>query len=155
MSKILLLALTVSLFPQLGFSYKLPDTIRQNIEDVKSGARAHDDFTARYQSQPRLWIHVERQSQVPFAEELLSAVSDVHVGGKLIENKPVQLVNVGPSVSQLRYFHRTDQQQAIELFGLLRQSVPDLQLRDFSSEYSAALWIEPGHYELWLSRRVQ
>jgi hypothetical protein len=60
-------------------------------------------------------------------------------------------VKFGPQVSQLRYFKTKDEPEARELFAILRKIIPTLELKDLSREYARVGWINPGHYELWLS----
>ena len=63
-------------------------------------------------------------------------------------------MSYGPRVSQLRYFKKEDGPEAQELFKNLRLFIPDLELKDFSSQYSNVSWIKRGHYELWFSEEV-
>jgi hypothetical protein len=60
-------------------------------------------------------------------------------------------VDSGPQTSQLRFFKTKDEPEARELFAILGRIVPELELKDFSRQYGRVGWLNPGHYELWLS----
>ena len=66
---------------------------------------------------------------------------------------PIQIVDRGPSKSQLRYFKKVDEAEAQEMRTLISNisTITDLELNDLSDQYSEVSWIKPGHYELWLS----
>ena len=60
----------------------------------------------------------------------------------------------GPRNSQLRYFKIQDKSDAWKLFRILREIIPQLEIKDLSRQYTNVNWIKSGHYELWLSREI-
>lgn len=66
----------------------------------------------------------------------------------------MQVVDYGPNDTELRFFKSRDAEQARALARVLRDALPALELKDFSSQYGKVGWLKPGHYELWLAPQV-
>ncbi len=99
----------------------------------------------------RLWLHIQRDAQKDLAVALLDEVRGETLAGAAIDVRPIRMVTIGPNASQLRYFKRGDEDEARILFMFLQGFVPGLELVDMSENYKQYDWIDPGHYELWLS----
>jgi len=154
MKKIALLIVAIALFS--GNVGALPiDLIQQNIK-YSDKLYEQSILTIEQRSMPsRLWIHVRTESQKKIGEEIFKILADTSLVESRIEKKPLQIVDFGPEVSQLRYFKKKNKSQATELFSVLRKSIPMLKLKDLSSEYSHIRWIKLGHFELWLSPQLE
>lgn len=150
MKKIILLIAAFILFP-VNVEAGLSRLIQQNIEESDKSFE-QTILPIEQQSKPsRLWIHVCTEGQRIVGEKIYKAISDTGSGETHIVEKPLQIVAIGPSESQLRYFKKEDESQAAELFEVLRKFIPTLKLKDFSQEYSHVRWLKKGHFELWLS----
>jgi len=130
---------------------QLNELIQQNVQDAAQSYERTSSPIQRSAESARLWVHVRNDRQKEIGEKLLKIVTNGNVEGRKIEAKPIQLVDVGPNNSQLRFFKREDEKEATELVEMLRKYIPELQLRDLSSQYANVVWLKSGHYELWLS----
>jgi len=154
MNKISFLVVALSLF-SVSVEAGLRDLIQQNVQNAEKSYE-QTISTIEQQSKPsRLWIHVRTESQRNVGEEIQKAITDVSLAGRRIEKKPLQIVAFGPRESQLRYFKRGDDSQAKELLTVLRKLIPELKLINFSDKYSHVRWIKTGHFELWLSPKLE
>jgi hypothetical protein len=153
MKKYALLVIALMLF-SVKTEAGLRDLIHQNVQDADKSYEQTISPVEQQIKHPQLWIHVQNESQRKVGEEILKAISDISIGGRHIEKKPIQIVAFGPRESQLRYFRKEDQSQATELLAVLRRLIPELKLKDLSLEYSNVRWIKSGHFELWLSPQL-
>lgn len=130
----------------------LKDLIRQNVQDATTGYSK--SLAPKKETESiRLWIHVRKDAQRRIAEEIQARLTRARLGEK-IKKEPVQVVRVGPSRTQLRFFKAEDKAQARELSRELQKMLPHVDLKDLSREYARMTWIKPGHYELWLDPRL-
>ena len=153
MKKYALLVIALMLF-SVKTEAGLRDLIHQNVQDADKSYEQTISPVEQRIKHPQLWIHIQNESQRKVGEEILKAISDISIGGRHIEKKPIQIVAFGPRESQLRYFRKEDESQATELLAVLRRLIPELKLKDLSLEYSNVRWIKSGHFELWLSPQL-
>jgi hypothetical protein len=133
----------------------LRDLIQENIQDAE---KSYEQTISPIEQQRKtfsLWINVSGERQIRLGEEIRKRIADTDLGEKGIENKPIQLVDNGPPNNQLRYFKKEDAPHAAELLSVLRKFIPNINLKDYSRQYSDINWITPGHLELWLSPRLK
>jgi hypothetical protein len=130
---------------------QLPPLIQQNVDSARRAQARVFDVKA---PAPQLWIHVRNGAQKREVEKHLAWFSSLQVDGQKVVMHPLQLVSTGPTTSQLRFFKPNDQAQAAALQSALKPAVPRLVLSNLSQEYAKTTWIDPGHYELWLSPDV-
>ena len=152
MKKTAAVMFTWTLFAAPASGITLNELIRQNVEDA---AVDYKKALPPTQQPIQLWVHIRSDSQKALAREILNRLTSAESTPWKIERKPIQQVSAGPRKSQLRYFKKTDQAQAHELFTLLRREIPQLELADLSRQYESLIWIRPGHYELWLGADLQ
>ncbi|MDH3392859.1 MAG: hypothetical protein OEL66_02550, partial [Desulfobulbaceae bacterium] len=101
----------------------------------------------------RLWIHIRKENQRNEAENIYKLINDIKLNDMSIEQKPIQVIDYGPEISQLRYFKKEDKMLAEKLFTVLSEMIPTLTLQNFSDSYSDASWLLPGHFELWIAHQ--
>jgi hypothetical protein len=150
MKKNVLLLLALTLF-SVNVEAGLRELIQQNVQDADKSYEQTISPIEQQSKPPRLWIHVKTESQMKVGKEIFKAIADTSLGGRRIEEKPLQIVDSAPQESQLRYFKKEDESQAAELFAILQRLIPELKLKDLSRQYSHIRWIKTGHFELWLS----
>ena len=153
MKKYALLVIALMLF-SVKTEAGLRDLIHQNVQDADKSYEQTISPVEQRIKHPQLWIHIQNESQRKVGEEILKAISDISIGGRHIEKKPIQIVAFGPRESQLRYFRKEDESLSTELLAVLRRLIPELKLKDLSLEYSNVRWIKSGHFELWLSPQL-
>jgi hypothetical protein len=129
----------------------LRDLIQQNIQDAEKSYEQTISPVEQQRKTFSLWINVSGERQIKIGEKILKRIADTDLGGKDIESKPIQIVEDGPRNTQLRYFKKEDAPQAAELLSELEKFIPNINLKDYSRQYSNLSWIKPGHLELWLS----
>ncbi|MDD2775737.1 MAG: hypothetical protein PHU06_07270 [Gallionella sp.] len=151
MNKIILAIFTLALFSQQASSATLNELINKNIGDATQSFDKMRTTALQPASAVQLWVHVRGDSQIALAQEILAQVAKTTFKQQIVEQKPIQKVEAVPPKSQLRYFKKQNQAQAQELFDMLRQLIPELELSDVSSKYEKAGWIRSGHFELWLA----
>jgi hypothetical protein len=152
-NNLILVLLNLMLTP-LTVNADLNELIQQNVLDADKSYEQIISTVEQPLKPSQLWIHVRSDNQTGLAEELYKQVSSANLPGIRIERKPLQFVSSGPRVSQLRYFKKEDGSEAQKLLETFRLIIPDLELKDFSSQYSHDSWIKRGHYELWFSAEV-
>lgn len=135
----------------LNVNAGLNDLINQNVINSDKSYEQIFSNVEQVRKPLQLWIHLRSENQKKLGEEVYQQVIKAKSPGIRIEKQPFQVVNYGPSDSQLRYFKVEDKSDALELLKVLRLLLPKLEIRDFSSEYSDIYWIKRGHIELWLS----
>lgn len=150
---IALLILNLILVP-LTVNAGLDKLIQQNVRDADKSYEQIISTVEQSHMPSRLWILLQSESQRSLAEKIYTQVSYVNLPEIRIERKPLQFVNSGLRVSQLRYFKKEDRPEVQELLEALRLLIPDLVLEDLSNQYSHSSWIKRGHYELWLSVKM-
>lgn len=93
---------------------------------------------------PRIYFHYQVASQKAPLDKLKDQLkSDFAI-------PPAQLVDQGPSRSQLRYFRESEKDLAVKAYEILRNSIPDLQLL-YIKGFETSTAMRQNHYELWLS----
>jgi hypothetical protein len=96
---------------------------------------------------PRIYFHIRDENQRSRAKRLAEEMEEsanVVVPG-------VQRVDVGPSVNELRYFRRAEEQEAKQIANSL--SSLGLQVAaKYVEGFEGSTNIRPRHYELWISR---
>lgn len=150
MKQIALIAAVLGLFSEHA-NADLEKLINKNVRDATKSYERILSSTERPSGAVQLWLHIRSDSQKKIGEEILNRLKNAKLGERSIEQKPVQTVQFGPQVSQLRYFKAQDEPEARELFEIMRRLIPKLELKNFSREYERVSWITRGHYELWLS----
>lgn len=127
--------------------------IERNQNALRERLRALRQFDTRAPILPaaRLWVHKRATAQDSVVARIRDQVASLSLPGGPVEFKPVQTVDVGPSVSQLRFFKAVDRERAQEFADALRVQVPGLTVRDLTAQYAKVSWLKPGHFELWLS----
>jgi len=125
---------------------QLDELIRKNVEDAAQ-------FQVSTES-AQLWVHVRSEKQKEIGKKLLDILTNSSLERRKIEPKPLQLVDVGPEKSQLRFFKPQDKTEADELLEMLRKYIPQIELQDLSRQYANVGWLKSGHYELWLSPKL-
>jgi len=95
---------------------------------------------------PRVYFHIRDESQRAQAKQLadkVESLANVVVPG-------VQLLDKGPSFTELRYFKSTEEQEAKQIADAL--SSLDLKvLTKYVPGFESSNKIRPRHYELWIS----
>lgn len=151
--KFLLLITAALISHQACAAMPLKELINQNVMDATAAYQQSLPPLQQQLNPARLWIHIRSNSQKQLAADILKKVNATPSWGKMAAT-PIQKVDEGPRASQLRYFRKQDEARAHELFEILHQDIPQLELQDLSRKYAAALWIKSGHYELWLSPEI-
>lgn len=131
----------------------LDQTIERNQNTLRDIFRRLDKYDTRAPILPaaRLWVHKRAAAQDPVVARIRDRVARLSLPGGPVEFKRVQTVEVGPSVSQLRFFKVADRERAQEFADALRAQVPGLTVRDLTAQYAKVSWLKPGHFELWLA----
>lgn len=133
---------------------KLESLIQQNI---RSADKAYVQVVVppeEAKKQISLWIHVRSEKQAEALEKVLAQIKNIALEDAELVVRPVQLVNYGPDVNNLRFFKQDDKNDANALLTQLVDVIPNIQLRNFSKRYKKITWIETGHMELWLAPNV-
>ncbi len=151
MKQMILATFTLALVCSHASSATLNELINQNIEDATNAYDKMQSTAQQPATAVQLWVHIRHDNQQNLAQEILDKVAKTEFQQQIVEQKPIQKVATAPAKSQLRYFKKQNQAQAQELFDLLRQLIPTLELSDVSSQYEKAGWIRAGHFELWIS----
>jgi hypothetical protein len=123
----------------------------QSVLRDKLRALEQSDIRAPILPAARLWVHKRATAQDPVVARIRGRVARLSLPGGPVEFKPVQMVDVGPSTSQLRFFKAVDRERAQELAAALREQVPGLTVRDMTVQFAKVSWLKPGHFELWLA----
>jgi hypothetical protein len=94
---------------------------------------------------PRVYFHIRQAGQRGRAEALAASLASA---GWVVPG--IELLDVGPSVSELRYFRDTDSDEAVRIADALRSAGTPVTPKKVSG-YESSTKIRPGHYELWLA----
>jgi len=140
---------------QSAYSAKLNELIEQNVKNSTKSFEKILDKEKQNKEVLRLWIHVRSESQKKELTAIIDWIKKIRFNGATIDLQPLQMVESGPNVSDLRFFKPQDQKIANALFAELKKGFPSLELKDLSSQYRGIDWITPGHFELWLSPDVR
>ncbi len=97
-----------------------------------------------------MWIHIQDARQRSFADAVNRRLAGLMVDGAAVLPQPVQVVQEGPVVDEIRFFKAGDRAGAEAIVQGLRRELPRLRVRDLSEEYGQVVWMTAGHYELWL-----
>ncbi|MCP5085753.1 MAG: SH3 domain-containing protein [Rhodobacteraceae bacterium] len=101
----------------------------------------------------RLWIHLRRQNQVAQAQSLLDALSkglSVADTSRSVEAKPLQVLDFGPVVGQVRFFKPEDEATAAAVAKFANSMGLNVEPVSLVEQFAKETWIEVGHLELWL-----
>lgn len=151
----IVLVFTMFVLAQNAYSNGLEELIKQNVED---STQSYEQMLIQKEQQknaPRLWIHVQSEEQKKAVSDILGWFKSIKLGGKTVELRPIQSVEVGVPVSTLRFFKKQDAKEAEQLHIELKKVLPLLKLKNLSRQYRSIEWINPGHYELWLSPDIK
>jgi hypothetical protein len=131
---------------------KPPESLNELIqENVSTAVRSSKAYAEPARVVPQLWIHTRNADQQRLSTKLSQAISGTLIDGQTIAIQPVQLVAVGPTLDELRFFKTTDRAGAEALLLVVKKSLPRVRLNDLSAQYANVTWLRPGHYELWLA----
>jgi len=153
MKYIIMLALLLVITSQNSYA-QLDELIKRNVKKSAESYELLLKSPEETRGAPRLWLHVRSSAQEKTIQETGVWLKSISLGGRTIEVRPIQILNTGPSESQLRFFRIQDKNEAEQLFHELKKALPQLQLKDFSRQYQSIDWLKPGHYELWLTPDV-
>lgn len=153
MKYIIVLALVLVVTTQNSYA-QLNELIKRNVKKSTDSYELLLKSTEKTRETPRLWIHVRSSTQEKTIQDAGVWLKSISLGGRTIEVRPIQILNTGPSESQLRFFRIQDKKEAEQLLHELKKALPQLQLKDFSRQYQGIDWLKPGHYELWLTPAV-
>lgn len=95
---------------------------------------------------PRVYFHIKREaqrSQAHRAAAALSAKGDIEVPG-------IQKLDVGPSSTELRFFRRSEEAEAVKIGNNLKALGIEATVR-YVPGFEDSKSIRPRHYELWVS----
>lgn len=120
-------------------------------DDIAIAEQASRRFAACAVEAPRVWIHIQDFKQKSLADAVNRSLAVLMVDGAAVSPQPVQWVQEGPMVDQIRYFKAGDRTGALAIVQSLRLVLPRLWLEDMSATYDQVMWIKPGNYELWLA----
>lgn len=128
----------------------LTDLINQNVIKADDSYKQIISAAEQVRKPSRLWIHLHSENKEKLGEQIYKEIHKANLQEVRVEIMPFQIVVFGPSESQLRYFKEEDNSEAQKLFEVLHALLPDLKLKDFSSDYLHSTWIERGQFELWI-----
>lgn len=100
---------------------------------------------------PKVWIYIQDPRSRSLTDAVSRCLAALRVDGAAVSLQPVQVAQQGPLVDEIRYFKTGDRTGALSLIGALKRMLPRLCLRDLSRDYDEVVWVEHGHYELWLA----
>lgn len=95
---------------------------------------------------PRVYFHIKDEAQRPSALQSAKALS---TGGDVIV-PGIQRLDVGPSSTELRYFKKSDEVEAIRIGQELHAAGIEAHVR-YVPGFENSKSIRPRHYELWIS----
>jgi hypothetical protein len=97
--------------------------------------------------QARLYFHIDTESQRAAAQTLATQIASVQ--GLDLVVPGIERV-AWRNRSELRFFKKTDQQEAARIVQDLRRFGAAVSVRDLSARYEGSDRIRPRHFELWL-----
>lgn len=133
---------------------KLESLIQQNIRAADQAYVQVVVPPEETKKQISLWIHVRSEKQAEALAKVLAQIKSIDLEDAELVVQPVQLVDYGPSVNNLRFFKQDDKNDAQALLNQLVDVIPNIKLRNLSKRYKKVTWIETGHMELWLAPNV-
>lgn len=95
---------------------------------------------------PRVYFHIKNETQRPSALQSAKALSK----GSSVIVPGIQRLDVGPSSTELRYFKKSDEAEAIRIGQDLRAVGIEAHIR-YVPGFENSKGIRPRHYELWIS----
>lgn len=151
----LIVTLFLSLFFLIDDAHgvsELKNLIKENVQsfEARENTKRPKEIT-KYQLRPRLWIHVYNEEQKKVAANIVEKLKEIKLAGNSIEMRQIRLVKNSPEISDLRFFKKQDHKNGRQLLTELRKFIPDLKLKDMTTQFEGISWIRPGHFELWLS----
>lgn len=106
---------------------------------------AEEPYTGAGARMPRVYFHIRNEQQRAAAQRLADQLKqeDMRVPG-------IQLLRVGPTTSELRYFRPREEQEAQRIAAAISAHGVNVSLKQIPG-YDASTRIPPGHFELWLA----
>lgn len=104
------------------------------------------EANARIRFLPRIYIHIRSNEDRERARAVGERLKELDYVVPGIE----RLVEKGPDKSQLRYFRKTEEEQANRILEILREIGIDLDLR-YIPGHEDSDEIRPGHFEIWFA----
>ncbi len=103
----------------------------------------------------RVWPHVQASSDREMVAKIRRALTDATPEDQSkLDLKPVQIVENGPRLSQLRYFKEGDAALAAKIAELIADAIgTPVKTVDMTAQFKGADWLQPGHLEFWAGRR--
>jgi len=95
---------------------------------------------------PRVYFHIRDESQRAQAKRLADEIE----GRANVVVPGVQRVDVGPAVTELRYFKSAEEQEARQISSALSSLGLKVETK-YVQGFEASTKIRPRHYELWIS----
>jgi hypothetical protein len=92
-----------------------------------------------------IYLHIRDEQQREEAKHLAARLEEK---GFVVPN--IQLVDTGPANTQLRYFHTSEQSQAVEMVRILHNLNVDAKLQ-YISGYEYSTKVPQNHFELWFA----
>lgn len=99
---------------------------------------------------PRIYVHFRSPQQPSDQVYLRGKLESIWIDGRNIVVPKMIVVNSGPTVNQLRFFHKSEAAEAQFIAKQLSELIVDLEVSDQSQRYENSPAIRPRHYELWL-----
>lgn len=96
---------------------------------------------------PRIYIHIRKEEQRDKANDIGLKLQKAGFSVPGIE----RLVNSGPPSNQLRFFKKSETDEAVKIVDFLTSKGLEIELTDLSMKYETSSAIRPRHYELWFS----
>jgi hypothetical protein len=111
----------------------------------KVALQVAEDASARARDIPRIYLHIRNKENQIAARSIGENLrkTDFAVPG-------IELVEEGPSTSELRYFRKEDQPDAERIVKKLKEIRVVVSPKDFSGSYNPKT-ISPRLYELWFA----
>lgn len=117
-----------------------PTAVRRVAEQVVIEAEA------RAASQPRIYLHIQDELNREIAQKVGEELRHNSFSVPSIEF----LVDGGPQSSQLRYFRKSEEEQAEHIVEILKSTDVDVKIQ-YIGGYENSTIIQPQHYELWFA----
>lgn len=118
------------------------DALAQSLGDA-----AKSDDTLASKLPPRFYTHLVDESQTGRADKLKQALEEkdyIVASYEIVGDKSI-------SISQLRYFRRTDESTAMSILDLIRATDQNKWVAVYIKNYEESKRIRPGHFELWMA----
>ncbi|MEY4589408.1 MAG: hypothetical protein RL497_1484 [Pseudomonadota bacterium] len=116
------------------------------VEKVSTLNQSLISTTSRTDLKPRVYFHIRDESQRAKAQHL----ADEMEGRENVIVPGVRQVDVGPTVTELRYFKNAEEQEAKKIASSLTSLGLKVEAR-YVQGVESSNKIRPRHYELWIS----